>query len=301
MKSVLLTGATGFVGRQAIQFLLARDFVVHAVSSQSHPRSETENLIWHQTDLLDYAETAKLIEKIRPTHLLHFAWYVEHGKLWTARENFLWVGASLNLLQKFIDNGGERAVCAGTCAEYSWTENIYHEVESPLEPQTIYGKCKHAWQIIFESLAEQSGISAAWGRVFFLYGTHEQSSRLVASVIRALLRGEPALCSHGNQIRDFLYTKDAAAAFAALLDSDVRGSLNVASGIPLKLGEIIYRTADLIGKPELIKLNALTAPAHEPPQIVADVTRLREEVGWQPQWTLERGLTETIQWWRENI
>lgn len=305
MKRVLVTGATGFVGHSCLPQLATKGYEIHALTRTppaDHKISQDSDVRWHQADLLDVEQTKQLVAAIKPSHLLHLAWHIEHGKHYVARENFQWVCASLALFEAFAANGGQRAVCAGTSAEYSWTEKTaYEEYRTPLEPATTYGKCKHALQILLEAYAEQYEISFAWARAFFLYGPQDRTNRLVPSVIRSLLRNEPALCSHGNQIIDYLYIEDAAAAFVSLLDGDVRGSVNIGSGVPVLLKEIIFTITELIGNSELVKLGAIESSVGESPQIVADTRRLRNEVAWQPRFTLVEGLAETIAWWRKNI
>jgi nucleoside-diphosphate-sugar epimerase len=192
MKRVLVTGAKGFVGHFCLPLLAAKGYEVHAISRTppiNNKNSQEFDIRWHQADLLDAAQTAQLVAAIHPTHLLHLAWHIEHGKHYSARENFLWVCTSLTLFEDFVANGGQRAVCAGTAAEYSWTEEtIYEEYRTPLKPATAYGKCKHALQILLEAYAQQFGVSFAWGRIFFLYGPEDRTNRLVPSVIRDLLQ-----------------------------------------------------------------------------------------------------------------
>jgi nucleoside-diphosphate-sugar epimerase len=121
-------------------------------------------------------------------------------------------------------------------------------------------------------------------------------------VVQSLLRGEPARCSHGNQIRDFLHVEDAAAAFVALLDAEtVAGAVNIASGRPVALKDLIGSIAVELGREDLIRLGAVPAQANEPPLLLADVARLRDEVGWQPRYTLETGLAQTVEWWRRAL
>jgi nucleoside-diphosphate-sugar epimerase len=170
-----------------------------------------------------------------------------------------------------------------------------------LKPNNAYGVCKSALQSLQASFAEQAGVSAAWGRIFYLYGPHEHPRRLVASVIRSLLKGEPALCSPGDQVRDFLYVEDAADAFVALMESDVRGPVNVASGQPITVKEIVQAIAERVERQELVRLGALPARTTEPHFLVADVGRLRNEVGWRPKYGLGRGLDRTIGWWRNQL
>lgn len=202
--------------------------------------------------MLKADEVNDLMEKIRPTHLLHLAWYVEHGKFWNAIENLDWLRASLHLVRQFAENGGERIVTAGTCAEYDWTQaSPFSEYETPRQPQTLYGAAKYALFLTLEKFADISPLSFACGRIFFPFGANEPPNRLLPSVIRALLGDKPAETSHGNQIRDFLYVEEVAEAFVALLDSDVSGAVNIASGEGIKLKEVVEIVAEIIGKPEL--------------------------------------------------
>jgi nucleoside-diphosphate-sugar epimerase len=154
---------------------------------------------------------------------------------------------------------------------------------------------------MFDAIISNTDISGVWGRPFFLYGPHEHPLRLVSSVIRSILLDRPADCSHGNQIRDFLYVKDVADAFVALLESNITGPVNIVSGQPISLKEIIYKIAEKMNRPDLIRLGILKTPADDPEVLVGDTTRLFEEVGWQPKYNLDQGLEETISWWRNHM
>jgi nucleoside-diphosphate-sugar epimerase len=300
-KKVLLTGATGFIGRHGILFLLGNDYEVHAVFNTGRPDfTEGRNLFWHQCNLLNLAEQKRLLSEVKPTHLLHFAWNAAPGKYWTSLENFRWVQASLDLLMNFVENGGSRAVLAGTCAEYDWSYGYCSEIVTPTRASTLYGTCKNSLQEMLKHFSDQTKLSYAWGRIFFLYGPYEHPSRLVPSVICSLLKNEPARCSHGNQIRDFLYVEDVASAFVTLLDSNVQGAVNIASGQPTTLKFIVEFISRQMGHFELVEFGAVPVSKEEPSFLVADITRLTQEVGWMPKYTLEEGLLRTIDWWRKH-
>ncbi len=303
MKRVLLTGASGFIGRHTIPFLIKNDYEVHAVFNTAKvvDIKEDKNLFWHKCDLLDYEKQKRLLSEIKPTHLLHFAWYAVPGKYWTSPENFRWVQASLDLLMNFVENGGNRAVLAGTCAEYDWSYGYCSETVTPTRPSTLYGTCKNSLQEILSQFSKQTGISSAWGRIFFLYGPWEAKNRLVPSVITSLLQDHPARCTHGDQIRDFLHVEDIASAFVSLLQSNIEGPVNIASGQPVALKTIIYTIADLLGRRHLVELGVLPALENEPPFLVADVRKLDQQVGWKPKITLDVGLKSTIEWWEQNL
>lgn len=300
MKRVLLTGATGFIGRQALPRLTANGYEVHALSSQG-ARAEQAGVQWHHADLLDPAAARSLIERVRPTHLLHLAWYVAPGSYWTSPENFHWVEATLRLLRAFAQCGGRRVVMAGSCAEYDWKYGYCSEGVTPLAPDSVYGICKRSLQAMLDAFSRATELSSAWGRMFFLYGPHEHPDRLVSSTICSLLKGASPRCSEGKAVRDFLHVEDAAGAFVALLESDLGGAVNIASGQSTAIRQVISKIADRLGGHDRIEWGAKPSPANEPAFLVGDVTRLTTEVRWTPTYDLDSGLDQTIGWWRDRL
>ena len=197
--------------------------------------------------------------------------------------------------------GGQRATFAGSCAEYEWSEGILSEATTPLIPATYYGACKNALRDVAEGFAARRGVSFSWGRIFFVYGPHEHPDRLVSSLARALVRGEPAPTSEGSQRRDFLYAEDVADAFVALLDSERGGRRSTsapARRVPVR--DVVAAVAAAAGRPDLVQWGALPQRPGDPPLLEADVRRLREEVGWRPSVPLDEGIARTVEWWKTN-
>jgi len=299
VSRILVTGAGGFVGRHAVDHLGARGHEVIAVSSRARQREDRPGVQWVQCDLLAPNAAAELTGAVRATHLLHLAWYAAHRAYWTSPQNLEWVGASLRLLRAFGENGGARVVMAGTCAEYEWGhESRFVEGATPLAPATLYGAAKHGLGVVADAYAQQEGLSLARGRIFFTFGAGEAEERLVPAVARALLSGREARVTHGAQIRDFLVVDELAAAFGALMESGVEGAVNIASGAPIALRDLVAMVGDATGRPDLIRYGALEPPPGDPAEIVADVRRLREEVGWAPRESLADGVERVVAWWR---
>ena len=224
---VLVTGATGFVGRAVVPLLQKRGFEVHAVGRTEPLHS---GLTFHAADLLASAQVSTVVAAVRASHLLHLAWYAEPGLYWKSARNLDWVAASLHLVRGFAEAGGRRVVVAGTCAEYEWGSPRFYETQSACVPATLYGAAKDGLRRLLEAYAEVAGLSLAWGRIFYLYGPCEKPGRLVSDAIQRLLAGERFPTSEGRQKRDFLHIADAAAAFATLLDGSVGGPVNIGSG-----------------------------------------------------------------------
>ena len=301
-RCVLLTGAGGFIGRQAIPALLARGFEVHAVSKAELPVAiaHCEGVVFHKANLLDPNETREIMQVVKPSHLLHFAWYTAHGKFWQSPENLKWVSASLDLFSRFAEIGGERSVFAGTCAEYEWSESLLVE-DSPRRPATLYGVCKNELHEIYAAAARNYGVSAGWGRIFLPYGPHEDSRRIVPSAISQLLRGLPAEFTHGKQLRDLIHVEDLAGAFVALLSSSQEGPMNLGSGEPIELKEVVERIGHLIGRPELLRIGARPTRDGDPMTLIPNVTLMKSSLQFEPRYSLDAGLKSTLAWWQEQI
>jgi nucleoside-diphosphate-sugar epimerase len=115
-----------------------------------------------------------------------------------------------------------------------------------------------------------------------------------------LLRGEQAACTEGEQIRDFMHVEDVGDAFAALLDSEARGAVNIASGSGTRVRDLVELIGRIVGRPDLLRFGAISAPPDDPPMLVADVTRLHRDVAWMPRLSLEQGMARTVEWWHRQ-
>jgi nucleoside-diphosphate-sugar epimerase len=299
VKRVLLTGGGGFIGSHCLKPLVERGYEVHAVSRRARADGDT-GATWHAADLLRPGAAGELLDHVRPTHLLHLAWYVVPGKLIHAQENLDWVTASVDLVRRFADAGGRRACLCGSGYEYDWAHGYCTEGLTPCVPDTVYGACKHALHEMIRTFADRRELSVAWARVFFLYGPNEHPDRLVPSVIRSLLRGEAARTSHGRQIRDYLHVQDVADGLVSVLDSELSDAVNVSSGEATTLREIASTIGRLAGRPELIQLGAIPPRSNDVPLVIGSNARLAA-LGWRPRYDLESGLRQTFDWWRRQV
>lgn len=285
---MLVTGATGFVGRQAVAALRRRGAAVRVVNSADN--------------LLDPDARRRIIEDSGATHLLHLAWTTEHGRFWNDPHNLDWTIASLDLARLFAGNGGIRLVFGGSCAEYDWTvtEMPLDELASMRRPATLYGSAKLATGDLLEAWGKVVNVSVARGLLFFIYGPGEQPGRLVPSVVTSLLAGKRVATTDGSQIRDFLHVEDVGEALAALVLSDVTGAVNIASGLGYRVADVVILLAELAGRPDLLDLGSRPRPADDPQRVVGCTTVLDDRVGRPAPRDLRMGLAETVAWWRER-
>jgi len=294
---VLVTGATGFIGRRVLSLLAAgRASVIHALSRRPLADGDAR---WHEADLSDHERVRRILAEVRPTHLLHLAWDTAHGSYYTSPDNVRWLADSLVLVDAFIRMGGRRLVGAGSAAEYDLTTGAdLSEATTALRPNGLYGECKKSLWEVCSRYARQAGIGSAWGRIFFCYGPGEDPSRTVPTLIRRLLRGDRVPFQEGLGYRDYVHVDDVAEAFAMLTTSDLNGAVNIGSGQAVRLRDLAARIATEVGRPEALRFGEVPTPQYEPARVVADVARVTSELGWRPRRSLAEGIRETVAWWR---
>jgi nucleoside-diphosphate-sugar epimerase len=233
-----------------------------------------------QADLLTVEDFPALMKRVQATHLMHLAWYTEHGKYWSSPLNLRWVEASVRLVEAFCKAGGEKIVIAGSCAEYDWSFGYCREDTTPLIPTTLYGTAKDVTRRLVASICSVHEIPYAWGRLFYLYGPGEDSRRLIPSLIQ-IFRGErPPFGVNGSAYRDFLHVEDAATGFVRLLLSDASGCFNISSGQPIQIAAIVRILAEALNADPSIVLDMPTDRPGEPYILIGDNGKLKA-LGWQ--------------------
>ena len=296
-----LTGAAGFVGSRLARALLALGYDVHAVV-----RDEAGPRLRGVTGLrLGVLRPGGRGGRRRPRRRVgrklcfHCAWIATPGAYLTSPENGVHVAAAETLGRALVEAGCSRLVALGTCFEYAPSERPLSEA-SPLGPTTPYAQAKVAAHELLTHVCEGTATSLAWARLFYLYGPFEDPRRLVPAVTRALLDGRAAPTTAGAQVRDFLHVDDVARALAAVAQSDLVGPVNVASGRPVTVREIVGTIGRLTGREDLLQLGAMPYAAGDPMVVAADTRRL-ESCGWAPELSLAEGLSRTVAWWRGQL
>lgn len=299
---VLLTGATGFIGANVARLVVGEGHEVLALGRAESNRARiadiASSMSFINADLRDVERVAALVRQARADVCVHLGWYAEPGKYWTSPINFELVAASMSLATALADAGCRRFVGVGTCVEHDTSYGLLSE-RTPLGAEHVYSSAKAALGMMLQQLGASSGMRVAWARIFYLYGPHEDPRRLVSSVTRKLLRGERAATTAGAQVRDFLHVEDVASALWAIAQSELEGAVNVGSGVPVTVGDVVRNLGAITGREDLLDLGAVPYQAGEPMFVCADTRRLRE-TSFVPRYSLVDGLSQTVAWWRDH-
>ena len=297
---ILVTGARGFIGR-ALLPLLAKTYggsAIHAIMRRhDDPVPFVTGVTWHSVDLLEMGAARKIIDTVRPTHVLHAAWEARPPHFWTSEENLRWVKASVDLADHFAQSGGKRFLSLGSVAEYDMQHGRMIEDQTPELPSTLYGQSKLFFHRHLLNLKQSQGLSAAIGRIFYVYGPFEHQSKLVASACQAIALNKKAQFGPLDFWRDYLHVNDLARAITTLLDSSQDGVVNLGSGQPVRQSTLVETVARVSGRGDLFEICARPANNDEPPVLFAE-TKLIRSLGWRPEIALEDGLAATLQWRR---
>ena len=271
MSLVLLTGATGFVGRQVLRALIERTCNVRVVfrdgKRSPFARSPTIESLISSPDIFAesaawWADTCRDVDTV-----IHVAWYAEPGQYLQSPKNQECLAGTLRLAQGAAQAKVRRFVGIGTCFEYDFSAG-HLSVETALRPSTPYAEAKTAaFTVLSRSLPKQ-GVEFAWCRLFYLYGEGEDPRRLVPYLRSKLSAGEPAELTSGRQICDYLDVGEAGRLIADTALGAVQGPVNICSGAAVTIRALAERIADEYGRRDLLRFGARPDNLVDPPVVV---------------------------------
>ncbi len=288
---VLVTGASGFLGRYVLAGLQRRNIATVMLGRRRAADSTSADFI--EADLLAAPDFTSLVREAAATHLLHLAWYAEHGKYWTSPLNLRWVEATTRLVEAFCAAGGKQVVVAGTCAEYDWSQGCCREDSTPLNPATLYGTAKDTARRLVTELCDQHDVALAWGRVFLPFGAGEARERLIPSLIDVFSNRRAPFGVNATAYRDFLHASDVAEGFIALLQSGASGAYNISSAQPVLVGDVARELARLLDADAQVVLSLAASRPGEPSSLFGENLKLKA-LGWQAAHSLVHGLETTL-------
>lgn len=290
MKKVLLTGATGLIGKELIKPLLENNYEIFAISRK--PLQNINNITWLIGDLFDSQFIKYCCEKARADILVHLAWKVTKDYA-NSNENFSFLANSISLLQEFQHNGGKQVFFCGSYFEYEFSQEKLSE-QSPLAPEKMtYTFCKDELRKIAENFCRQNTMDFCYGRLFNVFGHNEEKNRLTRQILDNLFADREVVIKSGPLQKDYMYSREIANAIAAVIKNNVQGSINICTGKPIAIKDIALTIARKLHKEHLVNFH--DDFGSQPLCIYGDNTKLLTETDYRPHYTFEQAIDEIIE------
>jgi dTDP-6-deoxy-L-talose 4-dehydrogenase (NAD+) len=290
---IWITGASGFIGRHLVAQAALAGHEVWAVLRRNGPPRGDDGVRSLTIDLGDSSAVAAAVRGAAPDAIVHLAWYAQPSDYLVSVENVESLKATLTFARSVLAGGCRRLVGVGTCVEYANLARVRTEGD-PIQPQSLYARCKHAAHLVMEELFSRQEASFAWARLFHMHGPGEHTSRLIPAVAAALRTGQPFALSPGEQVRDHLDVRDVAAALLHLAERDISGPINVCSGTPVTLRTVLETVGRELDKVDLLQFGARAYSATEIMFLVGNPARL-SATGFRPRHAdLAQSIRETI-------
>lgn len=304
MKRVIITGPTGAIGIALINKLIKENIYVTAVchiNSKRADRIPTSDFV--EKVYCDLEEISRLPEYVHGCYdtFYHFAWACTVGN---SRNN---ISAQLENIRYTIDAvevahkiGCTQFIGAGSQAEYGRCTTPLTPA-TPTFPENGYGIAKLCAGQLSRIRCTQLNMKHIWTRILSVYGPYDGENTLVMSLIRTLLHGEKPHCTKGEQIWDYIYSKDAANAFYLLGEYGKGGSVYcIGSGQQNKLSEYICTIRNCINSQCLIGMGDIPYSDQQVMYLAADISDLVRDTGFRVEYSFPEGIMETIKWCEEN-
>ena len=303
MRKVIVTGATGMVGKELVDLCLGQHIQVLAVV---RPNSKHLDRL-PKSNLLQICECE--LEELKNLDFLKYGkdWDIFYHMAWNNTSNqyrnaieyqALNIGYSLDAINLAAQMGCKKFIGAGSQAEFGITQVDRITIETSADPVTAYGISKLAAEKLTMLWANQHEMICIWGRIFSAYGQYDLPTTMLSSSINKMLKGEKTSYTAGTQRWDFLYSSDVARAFLLMGEKSKESKAYcVGSGMGRPLHEFITMMRDAID-PEL-PLGLGDIPYDGPVlNLWADITPLKEDTGFEPEIPFDKGIWKAIQYWK---
>lgn len=307
--TVLVTGASGFIGSHLVRRLVDEGFGL--VGTYRNPdelyrlKPVADRIHLVRLDLRDAEAVGRVLLERQVQWVVHCAAYgvrAEQGIGPRVVEENVAMATTLGVIA--LEHQVSRFVYVGSGFEYAprcfpITEDV------ALEPVNLYGAAKAASWSVLDYLCRVEGLPLVTVRPFSVYGPGEDLRKFVPYVISSAIRREPAVLTTGDQVRDYVFVEDLVDAIARALARGAPGRTYNLGGGPQyaarvrDVAELVMQLCDV--PRELLRYGAANRNRTESPMLVADPTRAHVELGWRPRVTLEEGLRRTIEWYRLRI
>jgi len=300
-KTILITGAAGFLGSHLAEKLAEENRVIAVDIANNLPQDIKESLKFYEVDIADPDIIAEVFRKERPQTVYHLA-----GPISLRRE------IDDPLFKKSLNILGNLSTILNCCTKYEAEKiiffssggAIYEEARTiptpenyPAHPASLYGLANLIIERYIKSYQQKYGLNFTILRFGNVYGPRQWENGIIPSIIIKVLKGEsPVIYGKGNQTRDFIFVDDAITAALLAIKDNKNQIYNVGSGKEININEIFNKITKILHK----KIEPVYNPSKidEVERSCLDSTKIKKELEWKPKINIDQGLKKTIDWFK---
>ncbi|MEP6993844.1 MAG: SDR family NAD(P)-dependent oxidoreductase [Acidobacteriota bacterium] len=309
MNRCLVTGGTGFVGSNLVRRLVAQGHEVFLLVRARHATWRIQDIgpdvRLLEADVSDPEAVRRAVAEASPRwvfHLAAFGAYASQDDL--ARMLQVNVRGTANLIDACRAAGVEALVNAGSSSEYGFQNEAPGE-DQRLEPNSHYAATKAAATHLCRQAARESGAWIPTLRLYSVFGPYEEPTRLIPTLIREGREGRLPPLVHPEIARDFVYVDDVVDACLAAAAAPNRGDpgavYNVGTGTQTTLREVVDMARRSLGIAAAPQWKTMANRRWDTSSWVADSRKIRQELAWEPRFSLAEGFRRTVDWSSENL
>ena len=308
--SVLVTGASGFIGSHLTRQLVTAGAQVHAVTSavsSVYPirlvpiRSE---ITLHEANLNDRSAMDAVVAAAKPEIIWHLGAFTHVGKSWNRVDECIQtnIQGTVNLLEALAGTDYQRFVYTGTSEIYGDIDVPFRE-DAQVRPISPYSVSKYAGERYCRMFHQGHGWPIVMLRPFNAFGPMQTPDRIVPEIIVRALKGQPLKMTQGRQTREFNFASDLAEGFVkAGITPGLEGEIiNIGCGEEVSMRNLAETILEIMGNPIEAEFGALPDRPTEIWRMYCDNTKARTLLGWEPRHTLREGLAKTIEWYTTEV
>lgn len=316
-KNILVTGADGFIGSHLVEALVKKGVNVRALTCYNSFND------WGWLENLENIDCLKDIQvlpgDVRDTHFINkitrgmdvifnLAALIAIPYSYIAPDSYVEtnVKGALNICQAALENGCQRVIHTSTSEVYGTARYVPMDENHPLQPQSPYSASKIGADAMALSFYYSYALPVIIARPFNTYGPRQSARAVIPTIITQIAGGgKEVQLGNLSPTRDFNYVKDIVTGILQLVECEkaVGETVNIGSNTEISIGELAETIKTLMHSDAAVvqEETRLRPGSSEVERLKCDNGKMKELVGYCPQYTLEQGLTETIQWFNKNL
>jgi len=301
-RNILITGGAGFIGSELGRLLSADGHTVHVLDDLSFGRRALAGVPderFYKVDIRDRKEVFDVIQRIQPDWVLHLAaiHFIPFCNQHPVEAADININGTIHVLDACAATPSVAQVFfASTAAVYPIADGAVDE-EHITGPMDIYGTTKLAGERLVGEFHYRTGIPAIIGRFFNAFGPNETNAHLIPEIQKQVLAGARTLkLGNLDPKRDFVHTSDMGRAMRALLTKGLKGNpkFNIGRGIEYSVREVVEAFERQLGETLTIEVDPTRVRKVERMHLLANVSKLKKETGWEPQQDLDQGIATLL-------